>query len=133
MRNEAVLIILPGAAILSVAAGDRHMRRVRLSLGVDLPISGQGLAVRLREMREHAGLNQRELAEACDTTIKSISSVEMNTQGRTDTMSFMLLFRIAEACGFDVAQVIAPRWVPPSPIRETRHGGRHTPIGGEAG
>ena len=112
-RNDVRVMIRPGSdtnRMLLDVFEEAHARGVLVSLHFTLPISGVELALRLREIRIAAGLKQRELADLCGTTEKSISSVEANTQGRADHLSFSLLFRIAEACGVDLARLIAPQW-----------------------
>jgi transcriptional regulator with XRE-family HTH domain len=46
-------------------------------------MSAEWFAARLRELREQAGLTQRELAERIDTTVRNISRLETGAQEAT--------------------------------------------------
>lgn len=110
--NEAFVMIRPGLdtnrKLFDPAIGPRRDGAARLSLFIDIPISGSELAWRVRKMRCDRGMTQPILADLCDVSTQTISAIERNQQGHADTASFVTIFRIAEACGVEMAKVLDP-------------------------
>jgi transcriptional regulator with XRE-family HTH domain len=76
-------------------------------------MSAEWFAARLRELREQAGLTQRELAERADTTVRNISRLETGAQEATWPTV------VALACVFGVScdAFLQPPGILPEPRR----------------
>lgn len=124
--NDVRLMIRPGLrtnrTTLPVAGCRRKPGstpgRARLSASFELPISGEELALRIREMREYAGITAVELGQRIGVSDKTIWAVS-DPKFRTSGMDLSLLVKICDACGFELARVIAREWVSPAPWGET--------------
>jgi DNA-binding XRE family transcriptional regulator len=94
----------------AVATNGKPEHFVRVTCQFDLPISPVELGLRLREVREAAGLTQEELAQRVGVTDGAISFMEMNTGGRGRYADLARLIRICDVCNFQLDLLFRAEW-----------------------
>ena len=68
---------------------------------------GERIGQAIRELRSKSGLSQKELAEACHCTRKTVANYEGGK--RTSFEGLVLLLRMSKALGVRIGDIVRPR------------------------